>query len=115
MFESESSISEIYDLKLSSQELKLEKGEYPSDFGLWSNDINSKIKKFGRILAQLKDVLREIQQEFKNDEDSAVLMSRKMLYEVEFGKRKFEGRIKRERKLQEVKGPKMPTPAGCTK
>eukprot|EP00794_Sanderia_malayensis_P000965 gene965-biopygen216 len=109
-------ITEIHELKCDVQELKLEDGEEPGELRSWSNKICDNIKEFEPIIAELRAVLTEIKQLDRSEEEKSLLLAKQKLFEQEaqFEQAKFEEKIKRERKLEEIMhGPKSSTnPAG---
>ena len=103
----EKKVTEIYELKLSIQELKLAEGQDPGEIRAWTNETQAKIKEFDAVIAKLKDTLSEIHRKERCSEENAALMSKQKLFEQEkeFERAKFEERIKQERKLGEIKAP----------
>ena len=101
----EKRITEIHDLKCDVQELKLEDEADPTEVRSWSNKISEKIAEFEPIIAELKEVLTEIKQNFRSEEEKVMLLAKQKLLEqeAEFEQAKFEERIKQERKLEEIK------------
>ena len=56
----EKKVTEIYELKLSIQELKLAEGQDPGEIRAWTDETQAKIKEFDAVIAKLKDTLPEI-------------------------------------------------------
>ena len=103
----EKRVTEICELILNIQELKLAEGQDPGEVRAWANGTQTKIKEFDAVIAKLKDTLSEIHRIERSGEEKLVLMSKQKLFEQEkeFERVKFEERIKQERKLEEIKGP----------
>ena len=107
----ESKIEEVFELKTKVQELKLEEGEDQEEIKAWSSKIDTEIKKFNPIMAELQKSVKEIISSERKEEEREPLLSKQRQHELqtELEKARYEQKLKFEKKLGEFKTNSIPT------
>ena len=63
--------------------MKLENEVDPADVRSWGNQINGKIAEFEPIIAELKGAFTETKQNYRSEEEKAMLLTKQKLFEQE--------------------------------
>ena len=114
-------VSEVHEIKVKIQELKLGKGENIEDIQTWNYDVENKLFAVEAQIAELDNSLKRINQmameaeKLKEDEMAAISRQKKFEDELKLEKAKLEQRIKYEKKLEESRKPVTSNTSSTTK
>ncbi|XP_028415015.1 uncharacterized protein LOC114538094 [Dendronephthya gigantea] len=114
-------VSEIHEIKVKIQELKLENGDNIEDIQTWNTDLENKLFTVEAQIADMDMSLKRINQKavkaekFKEEEMAAQSRQRKFEDELKLEKAKLEQRIKYEKRLEENRSASNPDGTKATK
>ena len=114
-------VSEVHEIKVKIQELKLGKCENIDDIQTWNYDVENKLFTVETQIAELDNSLKRINQKameaekLNEDEMAAISRQKKFEDELKLEKAKLEQRIKYEKKLEESRKPVTSNTSSTTK